>query len=238
MAGFEDTVTICLVVAGILGGLVLHIRGRAAPIVVAVFLSTGIAAVVYRFLGGIEGTLKMGGLQLTGTMAAWMGVTYMIDRALVKQSSFLRLTARSFIGDWTWDYPDEGWRGVLNFKEEGERLTFTGFVEQLTGKGQRGRGKVLYTMSNGTATIIDGKHLELECDVESECGAKFRWRTTGPLGIGFEFVGAFMKEPSSDQKSSEPDRWGISLHKELYRRQSLVLDPHLLPSRTEALNRS
>jgi hypothetical protein len=105
------------------------------------------------------------------------------------------------VGDWFWDYPDEGWTGVLNFKMENRRLTFTGRVEQLTGKGQRGRGKLLYVMSNGTATIIDGRHLELECDTEdTTSGTKFRWRTTEPLGVGFEFAGTFIKVERESNK--------------------------------------
>jgi hypothetical protein len=73
MAGFEDLVTLGLIGTGILGGVVLHIRTRAAPIVVAVFLSTGIAGAVYRFLGGIEASFNVRGLQITGTMAALVG---------------------------------------------------------------------------------------------------------------------------------------------------------------------
>jgi hypothetical protein len=220
MAGFEDLVTLGLIATGILGGVVLHIRTRAAPIVVAVFLSTGIAGAVYRFLGGIEANFNVRGLQITGTMAALVGFAVILNRALVKQSGFLRVSATSFVGDWFWDYPDEGWTGVLNFKMENRRLTFTGRVEQLTGKGQRGRGTLLYVMSNGTATIIDGKHLELECDTEdTTSGTKFRWRTTEPLGVGFEFAGTFIKverEPNKDDKSHGSDRWGLSLHKVLY----------------------
>ncbi len=220
MARFEDLVTVGLIGIGILGGVFLHIRTRAAPIVVAVFLSTGIAAAVYRFLGGIEANLNVRGLQITGTMAALVGFAVILNRALVKQSGFLRITARSFVGEWDWDYPDEGWKGILTFKMEEERLTFTGRVEQLTGKVQRGQGKLLYLISNGTATIIDGRHLELECDTEDRLsGARYRWRTTEPLGVGFEFAGTFInveKKLCTDDKSNAPYRWGLSLHKVLY----------------------
>ena len=220
MARFEDLVTVGLIGTGILGGVVLHIRTRAAPIVVAVLLSTGIAGAVYRFLGGIEATLNIRGLQVTGTMAALVGFAVILNSALVRQSGFLRVTAASFVGDWFWDYPDEGWTGVLNFKVESGKLTFTGRVEQVTGKGQRGRGRLLYLMSNGRATIIDGKHLELECDAEdAAAGTRFRWRTTEPLGVGFEFAGTLIRverEADKDNKSPVSDRWGLSLHKVLY----------------------
>jgi hypothetical protein len=214
----EDIVAVCFAAFGVITGVLLH--KRAAPVVVSILLSTGIAALVYRFLGGIEGTeLTVGALKLTGTVAALMGLAIWINRSLVQQSSFRRLTEKSLAGDWIWDYPHERWRGTLSFSETSGLLGFTGNVQQLQGKDSEGRDiwKALYYMTGGTAKIVDDHLLELSCKVQDVAyNREFVWKTTEPLRSGLAFAGYLKVDPPSnpDQQLSLY-RWGVSLYKML-----------------------
>ncbi len=51
-------------ILGFVGGVFLQLFTEAAPILVAVLLATGVAALVYAFLGGIEqATFSVGALK-------------------------------------------------------------------------------------------------------------------------------------------------------------------------------
>ena len=80
---FEDLVAVLFAAAGLFGGAYFHLRTDAKPIVVAIFIATGIAALVYRFLGGItDTTFTIKSLKLGGTMAALLGSAFAINSAL------------------------------------------------------------------------------------------------------------------------------------------------------------
>ncbi len=56
------------------------------PIVVSFLLATGLAALTYRYLGGIPGTsLTIGALKLGGTLAALVGIALLINNQLVPE---------------------------------------------------------------------------------------------------------------------------------------------------------
>ncbi len=83
----EDVVVIALVVLGIPGALLAqHLQFK--PILVAVVLSLGVAAAIYRFLGGIQGaSITTGSVRLGGTAAAFLVFTYFVDDKLVQQTT-------------------------------------------------------------------------------------------------------------------------------------------------------
>jgi len=56
------------------------------PIVVSFLLATGIAALTYRYLGGIQGaSVAIGALKLSGAIAALVGIAMLINHTLVSQ---------------------------------------------------------------------------------------------------------------------------------------------------------
>jgi hypothetical protein len=58
------------------------------PIVVSFLLATGLAALTYKYLGGIEGaSFAVGALKLGGTLAALVGIALLINSQLMKQIS-------------------------------------------------------------------------------------------------------------------------------------------------------
>lgn len=80
----ELNVVLLVVVLGFVGGAVLHWLGMP-PIMVAVFLATGVASVVYGFLGGIQtATFNVGPIRFEGSIAALMGSAWFINVQLGK----------------------------------------------------------------------------------------------------------------------------------------------------------
>jgi len=81
----EDVVIIIACTIGLIGGVVLFYL-NSPPIIVSLFLATGLSALVYRFLGGIEyAVLGIGALKLAGVGAFLIGSSYWINSYLEKQ---------------------------------------------------------------------------------------------------------------------------------------------------------
>lgn len=78
----EDVVIIVVVGIGFVGSVIIY-GLDLPPIMVAVFLATGVASLVYRFLGGIQSaTFNIGPVKLAGTIAALISCAYFIDMQL------------------------------------------------------------------------------------------------------------------------------------------------------------
>jgi len=82
---FENIVILIAFLSGFAGSLLLYFN-EAPPILVAIFLGTGIASLVYRFLGGTAGnSMQVGALKFTGTIAVLIGSAWFIDQKLIEQ---------------------------------------------------------------------------------------------------------------------------------------------------------
>lgn len=85
----ENIVIIFVIALGLIGSIIIYACRLPIPaIVVGILLGTAIAALVYRFLGGIppETTFKVGALKVTGTMAALIGSALLFNNILEKQT--------------------------------------------------------------------------------------------------------------------------------------------------------
>lgn len=82
----EDWVVITLVLIGLLGGLgAAHMKIQ--PVLVAVLIALGIAAAIFRFLGGVEGaSLTTGTLRLGGSAAVFLVIAWFVNENLVVQT--------------------------------------------------------------------------------------------------------------------------------------------------------
>lgn len=84
---FENIVILVALVVGFIGSILLYLLD-VKPILVSIFLGTGIASLIYRFLGGTTGnTMQLGALKLTGTVAVLIGSSYFINKELSKQEN-------------------------------------------------------------------------------------------------------------------------------------------------------
>jgi hypothetical protein len=71
---------------GVGGAVFLPLRYTIPPITISFLLATGLAALTYRFLGGIKGaSFTVGSLKLGGALAALVGIAMLIDNSLVKE---------------------------------------------------------------------------------------------------------------------------------------------------------
>ncbi len=82
---FENRVILVVILTGFIGSVVLYFL-KVPPIVMSIFLGSGISALVYRFLGGAAGaSFVMGTLKLSGSIAVLLGSAYYINQQLERQ---------------------------------------------------------------------------------------------------------------------------------------------------------
>ncbi|HNP19220.1 MAG TPA: hypothetical protein PKL31_12345 [Fulvivirga sp.] len=82
---FENQVILITILTGFIGSVILYFL-KLPPVVIAIFLGSGIAALVFRFLGGTAGTtMAMGTLKLSGSIAVLLGSAYYVNQQLEKQ---------------------------------------------------------------------------------------------------------------------------------------------------------
>lgn len=82
----DEIVVVAFAVFGVAGAVFLPLRYNVPPITTSYLLATGLAALAYRFLGGIGGaSLTVGALKLGGALAALVGIATLINNALVGQ---------------------------------------------------------------------------------------------------------------------------------------------------------
>jgi hypothetical protein len=82
----EDIVIIVVMAFGFLGGLIAQ-KMDYQPIIVSILFGTGIASLVYRFLGGIQDStsFNLGPIKIVGALAALISTAWVIDMKLAEQ---------------------------------------------------------------------------------------------------------------------------------------------------------
>jgi hypothetical protein len=85
-AYIDEIIVALFALLGIGGAAYLPLHYTIPPITTSFLLATGLAALTYRFLGGIQGaSFAMGSLKLGGTLGAMVGIAVLINQALVKE---------------------------------------------------------------------------------------------------------------------------------------------------------
>jgi len=216
----EDKVVLGFSLLGLLGSVPLYML-HVPSIIISIFLSAGITALVYRFLGGLsEATFVMGAMRLGGAIAAVVGVAFWINSThqLDPQQSFRLASDEAMVGEWDWQAvgPNTGWDGHLNFVKVSGKLTFTG-TEYSLEKGAYGTNyKPVFEMTNGKATLINNNQLILESDVKDFIWNRtFHWKSVEPLILAQTFGGK-LRPIKPDDPNLEANPWGIQITKKPY----------------------
>ncbi|HUB52543.1 MAG TPA: hypothetical protein VL986_10365 [Terracidiphilus sp.] len=82
----DEIIVALFALFGVGGAVFLPLRFAIPPITTSFLLATGLAALTYRFLGGIQGaSFTVGSLKLGGALAALVGIAMLINSTLVKQ---------------------------------------------------------------------------------------------------------------------------------------------------------
>ena len=84
----DEIVVSGFAILGFAGAIFLPLRFTIPPIEVSFLLATGLAALTYRYLGGIPAgtSFKIGALKLSGALAALVGIALLINYQLVSQT--------------------------------------------------------------------------------------------------------------------------------------------------------
>jgi hypothetical protein len=82
----DEIVVASFAFLGVGVGAFLSLRPNVPPITASILLATGLAALAYRYLGGVEGSsFSVGALKLTGALAALVGIALLINSKLSSQ---------------------------------------------------------------------------------------------------------------------------------------------------------
>lgn len=201
----NDVVVIVFACIGLGGGVLLALYTNAPPIITSFLFSTGITALIYRFLGGIQGTsYAVGALKLGGTAACLVGIALLINPYLESELKFRLIKDDVMAGNWHWVYAKGGWDGQLVFvKGKNGDWTFTG---QET-KWSDDNGKPLFEVKNGTAKVIGENSLQLKFDAEDHIyNRTIHFESAAPLKLLPAFRGELREE-------NKTDPWGMMIYK-------------------------
>lgn len=208
----DEVIVTAFAFLGFAGALFLPLKYRIPPIMLGILAATGIAALTYRFLGGVSGTsLQVGALKATGALAALLGVAIVVNSYLVPQMPFQLVSDDDIVGGWKWVYARGATAGHLYFsKDANGKLIFSG--DQGIWKSENGPVVPLYMVTNGTAKIRNHNLLEMEADVEDQVNkAKMHWHAVTPLELQPSFRGSM--RATREDGSVITNTWGISFYK-------------------------
>jgi hypothetical protein len=208
----DDSVALVFAFIGFVGGVLLLLYYKAPPIVVSFFLATGVAALVYKFLGGIQATsFAIGALKLGGVLAAIIGIALTINHVLASQIQFRLASEEDLLGQWKWSYPEGASAGVISIqKDNNGHLVFTGWQNKYLTETQYQK---LYTLSNGKIALTNRNSVMFSVDVVDHMhgDAHIHWDTTSPIVLRPAFVGEM--HATGDKGEEISSVWGIMLYK-------------------------
>jgi len=211
----EDKVVIGFSLLGLIGSIALYLLGLPS-VMISFFLSAGLVALVYRFLGGIQGaSFKVGAMKLTGTAAALCCIAFLVDPRLETQQKFHLISDNVMVGEWEWEAvgPSASWDGYLTFTKVGGQLRFSGKefnLEKVPGGTKR---TLLLEMTNGKASMTHRNGLTLESEVtDYQYHRNFRWKSVEPFVLVPAFVGRLRPE-KHDDPNLESNPWGMLIYK-------------------------
>jgi hypothetical protein len=98
----DELIVAAFAFLGLAGGVFLPLRYPVPPITTSFLLATGLAALAYRYLGGIQSaTFSVGALKLGGALAALVGIAMLINQTLAKQTRGLEVyeVSGQIVGD-------------------------------------------------------------------------------------------------------------------------------------------
>lgn len=151
---WDDIIIVIFALLGFVGSVVLYRTASAPTPIISFFLATGVASLVYRFLGGLDraefvwGTLRVG-----GTMAALVGIAVYVNGEMKAQqhADYLKFVELgSLDGLYDWQYAGDGWKGYIRVEKDGSAtvdmqkyMTCGGVKKPMKLLQQSGPGKVV-----------------------------------------------------------------------------------------------
>jgi hypothetical protein len=120
---WDDIVIVIFALLGFVGSVVLYRTKSAPPPIISFFLATGVASLVYRFLGGLEkAELVWGTLRVGGTMAALIGIAVYVNGQINAQQRADDLKFKelgSLDGLYEWQVASAAWKGYIKVEKDG-----------------------------------------------------------------------------------------------------------------------
>jgi len=197
---------------GIVGAGFLPPRFHVPPIIVSFLFATGLAALAYKYLGGIPQTsIVVSGVKLGGALAALVAIALAVTTQLAPQIEFQLVSDEDIVGPWKWVYGKGAFSGHIYIsKDQKGNLVFSGHQEKYTTENSF---VPLYTVTNGKAKLMHRNALMMEADVEDHVNnTHFHWKSDSPLPLVPGFKGTM--RATRDDGSELPYTWGIMFYKQ------------------------
>jgi hypothetical protein len=208
----DEIVVAAFAFLGFGGAVFLPLRFNIPQIVTSFLLATGLAALAYRYLGGIPSTsLAVGAVKIGGSLAALVGIAILINSHLVSQVQFRLIGDDDIIGPWKWVYGRGAASGHIYLSRDGKGdLVFSGSQEKYTTENET---KPLYALTNGKAKLINRNALVMEADVEDHFNnTHFHWKSDSPIPLVPAFRGTM--RATRDDGSEISNTWGVAFYKQ------------------------
>jgi hypothetical protein len=196
---------------GFVGGL-LTFALHWPSVICSLLFGTGVASLVYGFLGGItKAEFVWGVAKFGGSMAALLATTFFLTHYLENERTDFHLTPKKIVGTWYWDYGQGGWHGELKFSlDPSGNLVFQGNEKKCISEFNC---TVIYTITDGHAEIVGGDRLKLDSKVhDAVYNRDFEWQSVQPFGPTLAFMGDMQPLP----QYGITDSWGLLIMKRPY----------------------
>ena len=209
----DEVIVAAFAILGVAGSIFLPLRFTIPPLVISFLLATGLAAFVYKYLGGIaaDTSFAIGAVKLGGSLAALVGIAFLINGTLVNQVQFRLITNDDIVGPWKWVYGKGAASGHIYIdKDSHNNLIFKGSQQKYSNENSFVE---LYTLTNGKAKLVNGNSLLMEVDIEDHVNHDtFHWISNSPIPLVPAFRGT-MRAVRKDG-SELPYTWGIMFYKQ------------------------
>jgi hypothetical protein len=209
---WSDVFIAFIVCLGLLGGGAMSFWSRYFPTaVIALFLAIGVAALIYRFLGGFQQgpSALLNGIQIGGSLGALVLVFRLLNQDLTAHPSVIS-QQQDLAGKWRWQWAAGGWDGTLTLRSHGDKLTVDGFVKDATDPNEAR----IWDITDGEASLTEDGTLRMSFLVTDFRfgGVQYRLTTEDRLIRGTAFSGHFMVDVSDPRYREMRQRtWGFEM---------------------------
>lgn len=160
----DEVVALIFALLGFILGIVVWLRFHEATLA-SWLLATGVASLVYRFLGGVQGVgFDWGRIKAAGSLAALISVAFMVrpyfQQEIDERWSYFPKNAE---GRYEWQWAGEGWLGYVTIEANG-RAHLDSMVEYATCNGVPKILTKVRKSGDGKANL-DKSRRELEVEI-------------------------------------------------------------------------
>jgi len=161
----EEIIVLFFALLGFIGSVILWLGFHSATLT-SFFLGTGVASLVYRFLGGLDATkFSLGPFKAVGGLAALAGVAFGVHPYFLRELAVAPTHLEQASYEWQW--AGEGWLGHISVDKNGHARVKDMTKHFVTCSGKPVTRQLVGQSQDGTAELLDnGRKLRVKIPVQ------------------------------------------------------------------------